>query len=215
MIQLFLALTLTGLRPQFSAMTSCSTGRICTVLVPGTLGAPEDSRATQSYLMLSVPTTYRVVSSMIYLLLALSFTGPQAQFLAIPSCSRNGICAALVRGTSGGHVESPATLYHQMPSVGATYRCFCRLALRLISHPSSIIGHVRMFSETGLPEHFGGTWEIFSNPCLRNTVRFQDLPGASVDDTAAFGFKAVRPPSSILGHARMLSGTAFSRHGSC
>lgn len=68
-------------------------------------------------------------------------------------------------------------------------------------------------SRDGAPEHSGGTWKISSYPCLRNTVRFQDLPGASVDVASAFGFKAVRPPSSILVHARILSGTAFSRHG--
>lgn len=172
--------------------------------------------------MLSVPTTYHVVSSMIPMICFWPYRLQAPKLNSWPCCHapRDGICTESVRGTSRGHEETLATLSHQMPPVGATYRVLLSiiqllLALRLISHPSSIFGHARMFPGTGLPSTPGGTWKISSYPCLRNTVRFQDLPGTSVDVASAFGFKAVRPPSSILVHARILSGTAFSRHGSC
>lgn len=50
------------------------------------------------------------------------------------------------------------------------------------------------------------------DPELQNAVCCRDVSGSFVDDTAAFGPKAHRPPKSILNLARVLPGTAFARH---
>ena len=73
----------------------------------------------------------------------------------------------------------------------------------------SILGPTRLLPRTAFAQHGLGRHRVVSP----NTVRGHNVPITSVDDPAAFGPKTHRPPRSILGHARMLSGTAFAWHG--
>ena len=63
------------------------------------------------------------------------------------------------------------------------------------------------------PEEFVATRRISNKPVSPNAVLCCDLSGASVDDAAAFGPEAHRPPKLVLCCARMLPGKAFPRHG--
>lgn len=75
------------------------------------MGRPGESPATQFWQMASVSAMCWALSSIIQLVLAISFTGPRGQFFTVPASSQNVMCAAWALGSLGGPVESPATQF--------------------------------------------------------------------------------------------------------
>ena len=106
------------------------------------------SPASLSHQMLSVASTFRVLSPMIQLLLAQRLNGHRTQFLTMKSFSTVRHLQAWVLGPLGGPGESPATQSYQLPSVR-------RLPFASVDEPSafgpnahrppnSILGHALM-----------------------------------------------------------------------
>ena len=138
-----------------------------------------------------------------------------------PHAPRDDICTAWAPLISERQGKSPVTKCHQIPSVATTYQALpsmiqLPLALRLtgfraqfFAEPARLAG--RHLHSMG-PVDFGGTRRNSGNQVSPNAVRCHDVPGSSVDEPAAFGPKADRPPRSILCRARMLHATAFARH---
>ena len=130
MIQLRLALRILGPQAQFFAIPPCSTGKVFSRHRPW--GLREDlpnlrSPATQFNQMPPVAVTYRVLPSMIQLLLALRLAGPRTQFFAMPTCSAG---TAFARHGSQGLRGDPANLWQpsltKCRPLSSRTRCFRR-----------------------------------------------------------------------------------------
>ena len=165
--------------------------------VPGTLGVPSSSSGTQSHQMPSVTATYRVLPSMIQLLLVLRLTGPGLNSWPFTHAQLDGICTSWFPGTTGIPGSSPGTLSHQIPSVlprptGCMLPSMIQLLLVLsLTGPRTQFLAIPACSSGqhfhGIcPAYFGSSLEISGDQLSPNAVRCRDVPDASSNEAAVF-----------------------------
>ena len=150
----------------------------------------------------SVATTYRVLSSMMQLLLALMDTGCRTQFFPMPACSPGRHLHAMGPGDfkgpqniSSDSVSPNAVRCRDLPGdsvddpVGFGPKTHRPPRAQFFTMPACSLG--RHLNGIG-SANFGGIRKISGDPVSPNAVRCRDLPGTSVDYPVAFAREGPR-----------------------
>ena len=201
---------------------------ICTAWVP----------ASQIHQMPFVVATYRVHLSMMQLLLPLSshtlgFNSMSCPHIMFHASTGPGHCRR-TRKISGDPFSPNAVRYQDLPDAVVS---MIQLLLAYKAHRllRSILRHAQMLPWTAFAQHWrrglrGGDPGNLRRPTSPNALRCCYVPGVSVDDPAAFGHKAPRPPTfnfppcpyaprnsictawapGILGYPKHLRGPSFT-----